>query len=153
MEGLVSGPLLGQSAVCECVLRALPEWFGIEAAVQEYVRSVDDLRTFIVQVQGETAGFLTLKQHTPYAAELYVMGILPRWHRHGFGTALLAAAEAYLRGLAVQYLQVKTLSDKHPDPGYALTRAFYFRSGFRPLQEIEQIWGPDNPCLLMVKRL
>jgi len=42
---------------------------------------------------------------------------------------------------------------RDPDPGYARTRAFYAAMGFEPLEEIVQVWGPDNPCLLLVKRL
>jgi hypothetical protein len=62
-------------------------------------------------------------------------------------------AEAWLRQRGVEYLQVKTLGPSHPDEGYARTRAFYFALGFRPLEEFEQLWDADNPCLLMVKSL
>jgi hypothetical protein len=58
-----------------------------------------------------------------------------------------------LRGQGVEYLQVKTLSDAHPDAGYARTRAFYQAMGFRPLQELPELWGEENPCLQMVKGL
>ena len=33
MEFVIGGPLLGQDAVCELILRSLPQWFGIEEAV------------------------------------------------------------------------------------------------------------------------
>jgi hypothetical protein len=32
----IEGPLLGQGTVCEAILRASPEWFGIEAATAQY---------------------------------------------------------------------------------------------------------------------
>ena len=50
-------------------------------------------------------------------------------------------------------LQVKTLSESHPDAGYAKTRAFYRAMGFHPLEEFKTLWGEANPCLLMVKKL
>lgn len=53
----------------------------------------------------------------------------------------------------VEFLHLKTLSDSDPDRHYAKTRAFYLAVGFRPLEELTALWGKDNPCLLMVKRL
>jgi ribosomal protein S18 acetylase RimI-like enzyme len=58
--------------------------------------------------EGRALGFLTLKLHFPWAAEIYVMGVRPETHRRGIGRALLARAEAYLREQGVEYLQVKT---------------------------------------------
>jgi GNAT superfamily N-acetyltransferase len=93
-----------------------------------------------------------LKQHTRLAAEIYVMGVRRDRHGQGLGTALLEAAEDYLRGRDVEYLQVKTLGPSYPDEGYARTRAFYEARGFVPLEELHDLWE-HNPCLLMVKRL
>jgi GNAT superfamily N-acetyltransferase len=152
-ELLIHGPLTGQSQTVEKILRALPDWFGIESEVQNYVREAAELPAFIAEVDGEASGFLIIKKHNPQAAEVYVMGVLPKVHRHGLGRRLMHAAETWLRGEGVQYLQVKTLADTHPDAGYALTRAFYHRTGFTPLEVLESVWGPENPCLLMVKKL
>ena len=149
----IEGPLLGQGAVCEMILRALPEWFGIEEATAQYVRDVDDLPTFVAFEGGRAVGFMTVKQHFPQSAELYVLGVLPEMHQRGVGRALLSAVEAYLREQGVEYVQVKTLSASHPDPGYAKTRAFYEAMGFKPLEEFPTLWGEANPCLLMVKTL
>jgi hypothetical protein len=46
---------------------------------------------------------------------------------------------------------VKTLSPRAADEGYAATRAFYFSCGFRPLEEMPELWGPDQPALQMIK--
>jgi GNAT superfamily N-acetyltransferase len=137
-----------RSRLCERVLRALPEWFGIEEATAAYIRDVADLPTFGI---GDDA-LLSLKLHTPRAAELYVMGVRPELHGRGLGTALLLAAEQYLRGQGVEYLHVKTLGPSDPDPGYARTRQFYEARGFVPLEELHDLWE-QNPCLLLVKRL
>jgi len=145
--------LLGQSPVCELILRALPDWFGVEAALLDYVRAVNDLPTVVARVEGRPAGFFTVKQHFPQAAEAYVLGVLPAYHRMGIGRAMFERAEEYLRALGVVYLQVKTLGPSHPDPGYAATRAFYERMGFCPLEEFRQLWDESNPCLVMVKWL
>ncbi len=149
----VYGPLLGQSGLCAPILRALPDWFGIESATRQYIQDIDGLPTFLAQIESETIGFLSLKLHNSYAAEIHVMGILPGWHKQGIGRALLEAAQNWLRTQGVEYLQVKTLSASHPDPFYARTRAFYNRLGFRPLEEFPSLWGSENPCLLLVKAL
>jgi ribosomal protein S18 acetylase RimI-like enzyme len=131
------------------VLAALPGWFGIEEAVHTYARDVAGLPTFAAGRDG----FLALRQHTDAAAEIHVMGVRPESHRRGLGTALLRAAEAFLRERGVQYLQVKTLGPSHPSEHYAATRSFYAARGFRPLEELTAIWGEANPCLIMVKHL
>jgi ribosomal protein S18 acetylase RimI-like enzyme len=138
------------------ILRALPQWFGIEEATQHYIEAASDHPTILAR---DTAcgdlpiGFLTLRQHSPAAAEVYVMGVLPTYHRRGVGRALLSAAEAYLCATGVRFLQVKTLSDKHPDAGYRQTRAFYAAMGFCLLEEFPNLWGAHNPCWQLIKAL
>jgi GNAT superfamily N-acetyltransferase len=152
-EPRVRGPLRAQGAACEAVLRALPDWFGIEESIREYVRDVDDLPTFVA-VDGErVVGLLALTLHSSQAAEIHVMGVLADRHRGGVGRALVAAAENWLREQGAGYLTVKTLSATVPDPSYAATRAFYAAMGFVPLMELPGLWGPENPCLLMLEKL
>jgi ribosomal protein S18 acetylase RimI-like enzyme len=141
----------GTSAVCAPILRALPQWFGLEDANIAYIADIEAHLTFVATVEAEPVGFLTLVQHTPSAAEIHVMGVLPTQHRQGTGRALVAAAEAYLQAQGVRFLQVKTLSARHPDAGYAKTRAFYQAVGFVPLEEFSDLWGEQNPCLQMIK--
>ncbi|MDX9953188.1 MAG: GNAT family N-acetyltransferase [Anaerolineae bacterium] len=149
----ITQPLLGQSAVCEPILRALPEWFGIEESTRQYVREIEALPTLLARREEQVLGFLTLKRHSPWAAELYVMGVLPQAHRQGIGRALVTQAEAVLRAQGVEFFQVKTLAPTHPDPGYARTRAFYEAQGFRPLEILPTLWDAENPCLVMIKSL
>ena len=149
----VEGPVYGKSALCEPILRLLPDWFGIEAAIVQYAAEIDHLPTFLASDSGEVLGFLTLKQHYPTAAEVLVMGIRPKAHRRGIGRALVTQAQAWLMGQGVEYLQVKTLGPSHPDAQYAKTRAFYQALGFHPLEEFRQIWDEHNPCLILVKKV
>ena len=138
-----------RSELCREILAALPDWFGWPDSVERYILDVAELPTFAVGRDG----FLSLKLHSEAAAELYVMGVRPESHRRGIGTALLDAAEAFLRDREVEYLQVKTLGWSHPSKHYASTRSFYGARGFRPLEELTELWGEGNPCLIMVKRL
>ena len=153
MEAIVTGPVPGTSAECTAILRSLPEWFGIEESILQYSTEIEHLPTFLVKVDDNVAGFLSLKQHNPFSAEILVMGIRPEFQRHGFGKLLLNAAQEWLDQQGVEYLQVKTLGPSNHDPNYAKTREFYLRMGFRPLEELPQVWDEHNPCLILVKRL
>lgn len=150
---VIQGPFFGKSEVCESILRALPQWFGIEEALVQYIKDIEALPTLLASVDSENAGFLTIKQHNDYAAELYVMGIHSEFHRQGIGRALVNQAEEVLRQRGIEYWQVKTLAPSYPELYYARTRMFYLAMGFRPLEEFKEIWGKASPCLLMVKRL
>jgi ribosomal protein S18 acetylase RimI-like enzyme len=147
----VTGPYLGQSAVCAPILHALPEWFGIPEATAEYITEIETLPTLLAHLDHQVVGFLSIKQHNSYSAELYVMGVHPSAHRKGVGRALVKTAEDKLHQQGVEFFQVKTLSSTHPDKNYAKTRAFYEAMGFRPLEEFPTLWGEHNPCLLMIK--
>lgn len=142
-----------KSDVTDTVLHALPEWFGIESAIKEYVEGVVPSKFYVAYDGEDPVGFLSIVAHNPHTSEIYVMGILEPFHRQGIGSALLNAAEDDLRKDNVRFLMVKTLAGSHPDVHYAMTREFYTRSGFYPLEEIREIWGPSNPCLIMVRAL
>ncbi len=152
-EPTYDGPLMGVSTLCEPVLRALPEWFGIEEALRRYVGEIDGLPAFVARVDGRAVGFLTLRQHYDASAELHLIAVMKRWQRQGVGRRLLDTAERYLRERGVRVLYVKTLGPSHPDVHYARTRAFYEGVGFLPLEEFPTVWNPQNPCLIMVKSL
>ncbi|MCX6032150.1 MAG: GNAT family N-acetyltransferase [Chloroflexi bacterium] len=153
MSFTITGPHLGQAAVCIPIVRSLPEWFGIEADIVHYAAAIDHLPTFLAGNPAGAGGFLSLKQHNPYAAEVYVMGVRRECQRTGIGRRLLQDAEAWLRSQNVEYLQAKTLGPSDDDENYARTRAFYLAMGFRPLEECMQIWDAQNPCLILIKRL
>jgi GNAT superfamily N-acetyltransferase len=149
----IDGPFFGKASICVPILRSLPAWFGIEEAIIQYAAELDHLPTFLASEAGEVRGFLSIKQHYPASAEVFVMGIREVAHRQGMGRALLHQAHEWLKEQGVEYLQVKTLGPSHPDENYAKTRAFYLAMGFKPLEEFPQIWDKGNPCLIMIKRL
>ena len=131
----------------------LPTWFGIPAAVEDYIARADRSPTIIASLGDEDVGLLTLVRHSPYAAEVYVMAVLPEFHRRGIGGALLEHAEDVLAAEGIEFLQVKTLAPSKPDEGYDKTRAFYQANGFRALEEFPDLWDPGNPALQMIKAI
>ncbi len=139
-----------RSRIAQAVLRDLPEWFGIEESTRQYIEDAATLPTFAAEPD---LGFLCLKQHTPRAAEVYVLGVRREQQRRGIGRALVAEAERWCRMHGIRYLQVKTLGPSRPDSGYDATRAFYEAVGFVALEELHGLWSHDNPALILVKGL
>ncbi len=142
----------GERELCEKILRALPDWFGIEEALVQYVADSETYPTWIAERDAAGVGFITVRRHFPLAAEVHCMAVSPEFHRSGIGRAMIAFVERSLRDDGCEYLQVKTLGPSRPNEHYDRTRAFYAALGFRALEEFPELW-PGNPCLLMVKRL
>jgi ribosomal-protein-alanine N-acetyltransferase len=138
---------------CNSILRALPRWFGIEEAIVNYTKAVENLPTFVAKIDGEVVGFLSLESHNPYTSEIHVMTVRELFHRMGIGKALVTAAENYSHSNGAEFLMVKTLAPSAINEPYDRTRAFYLSVGFRPLQEFKKIWDGNNTCLVMVKSL
>ncbi len=139
--------------ICEKVLRALPDWFGIEESTRQYIQDSATMPFFAAVEQNRPIAFLALHRHNLHTFEIHVMGVLPEHHRTGAGRALVARAAAYAAGCGARFLTVKTLAASHPDPGYALTRRFYEAEGFLPLEVFDDLWGEANPCLMLARVL
>lgn len=135
------------------LLASVPEWFGLPEANLEYVEAARTMETWVVRNDaGAAVGVTLVVRHFPETAEVHLTVVDRAHHGEGVGTAMLAAVEADARAAGVRLLEVKTLGASHPDPNYARTRQFYARRGFLPLEETD-LWGPDNPCLILVKPL
>ncbi len=78
VEVVVDGPLLDGSADVERILRTLPDWFGIESSLLEFVADAGRMPTFFARVADEVVGFLMIRQHFQASAEVHVMAPLSR---------------------------------------------------------------------------
>lgn len=143
----------GKAEFASSVLRSLPNWFGIEQAIVDYVEAVKRLPTFVATVDNEDSGFLSVDYHNAWTAEIHVMAVKEQYHRKGVGRALVKVAEAHARKRGAEYMMVKTLGPSRSNAEYDRTREFYLSVGFRPLEEFKTIWDEHNPCLILVKRL
>jgi GNAT superfamily N-acetyltransferase len=101
---------------------------------------------------GDPVGVLLARRHFAEAAEIYLLAVELSLHWHGVGRALVAALETDLIADGCRILQVKTLGPSKPHGGYERTRRFYTSVGFWPLEEVD-LWGLENPCLILVKTL
>lgn len=140
--------------ICEKILRALPDWFGIESAIVDYIKDVFSMDTWIASTaEQKIIGFISIKKHNAVTAEIHVMGVMSEYHRSGIGRLLVNEAEKYLALSCFKFLTVKTLSESRPNKEYDQTRQFYLKMGFDPVEEFKTLWDEYNPCLLLIKNI
>lgn len=135
------------------ILESLPNWFGIQESTQEYISESSNLPFFAAIDESKPLGFISIKENNRYTAEIYVMGVLPDCHNQGIGTSLLNRVLQWTKEKGYEFLQVKTLDDSHPDFHYGKTRKFYTSVGFKPLECLPELWGRENPCLIMIQHI
>lgn len=145
----ITGPAPMAAALAERILRALPQWFGVEPALLAYAADAQVLPNLVAMADGIPVGFVNLRQHNAVTLEINCIAVVPAHHGQGIGTALVNAAADWWSGRGGKLLQVKTIGPSRLDLNYARTRAFYVARGFLPVEEFMQVW-PGYPCLLLV---
>ena len=137
----------------EQLLRGLPEWFGIEQSLLDYVEHSRTLPTTAALDGDEVVGACVVRHHFPRSAEIELLAVRRDRHRQGIGRRLVEHVAGALRSEGIALLQVKTFGPSGDSPEYELTRAFYESIGFIPLEELRELWDEDNPCLILVMPL
>ncbi len=140
-----------KQTICDEILHALPDWFGMEEGIRDYIDHVGAMRFITMTLYGKVVGFCALKINYTMNADLYVLGIFEEFHGQGLGTRLIRFIQEYCRQQSIPYMTVKTLSERRPDPSYLKTRSFYESVGFKPFEEFPLLWSKENPCLYMLK--
>lgn len=133
------------------VLKDLPEWFGLDDALNEYVINSSKYLLWVAKENDELLGFISLKETALKVAEIYCMGVKKEWHKQGVGTRLFASFEKYAK-LNYAYIQVKTVEYGHYKE-YDQTINFYKSVGFTEFEVFPTLWDKWNPCLVMIKAL
>ncbi|MBR5345023.1 MAG: GNAT family N-acetyltransferase [Clostridia bacterium] len=134
------------------ILEALPDWFGIPEAREQYIRESRGLVFFAAMKNDRAVGFLCLKETGDSTVELAVMGVLKEEHRQGIGRSLFQAAKVYARTAGYEFMQVKTVQ-MGCYPEYDVTNRFYQSVGFKEFEVIPTLWGKENPCQIYVMAL
>ena len=142
-----------KSHICNTILRTLPNWFGVESAVLDFVNKTSSMPFFAAFDGDIPIGFVALKIHNPYTSEIYVMGVFQEYHRRGIGKNLIEYCKSFCIDNKTEYLTVKTLDESAQSDSYAKTRQFYLAMGFRPVEVFPLHWDKDNPCLFMAMHL
>ena len=138
-------------AVVAEVLKDLPEWFGISESMQAYIEGSKDLQVWAAYQEGDLLGFVSLSYSSEDCAEIDCLGVKKAYQGRGIGSQLLAAFESEARK-NVDYLQVKTVAEGS-NKDYDRTNVFYRSLGFKKLEIFPQLWGPQNPCQILIKKM
>ena len=127
-------------------LRDLPEWFGIPESTQAYIEGAKDLRV----------GCLSRK----WCSRVYkfiifewsdCLGVKKSFQGQGIGRELITTIEREAVK-QVDYLQVKTVAEGS-NKDYDRTNVFYRSLGFKKLEIFPQLWDPQNPCQILIKKI
>jgi len=143
----------GDPKVCETILRSLPDWFGIEESTKAYIVESSKLPMIIGYDKEVPVAFVNIKNHGIHTSEIYVMGILPEFHRQKIGFQILNEVEKRMAFQGVSFLQVKTLAQDRECRFYNKTRLFYKSYGFLEVEVFPTLWGEANPCQLLIKSI
>ena len=138
-------------AVVAKVLKDLPEWFGIPESTQAYIEGVKDLQVWAAFQESDLLGFVSLSYSSEDCAEIDCLGVNKAHQGRGIGSQLLATLESEACK-KVDYLQVKTVAEGS-NKDYDRTNIFYRSLGFKKLEIFPQLWGPQNPCQILIKKM
>ena len=141
-----------KQSVTRAVLEALPDWFGIPQAREEYIQASAQQSCFCVFAADRPIGFLALKETGKSTAEVAVMGVLKEYHRQGVGTALFDCAKKTAAEQGYSFLQVKTVRMGCYE-SYDRTNLFYLSLGFQEFEVFPTLWDEWNPCQIYVMAL
>ena len=138
-------------AVVAEVLKDLPEWFGIPESTQAYIEGAKTLQVWAAYQESDLVGFVSLSYSSEDCAEIDCLGIKKAHQGRGIGSQLLAILESEARK-KVDYLQVETVTEGS-NKDYDRTNDFYRGLGFKKLEIFPQLWNPQNPCQILIKKM
>lgn len=141
-----------KQTITRYILEALPDWFEIPEAREEYVRASVGKQFLCAYEGNRPVGFLYLKQTGKDTAELAVIGVLKEHHREGIGRKLFEEAKRTAREKGCSFLQVKTVQMGKYD-AYDKTNLFYISLGFKEFEVFPTLWDEWNPCQIYVMAL
>ena len=137
-------------AVVAEVLKDLPEWFGIPESTQAYIEGAKDLKVWTAFQKSDLLGFVSLSYSKWRLCRDWLSRCKKAHQGRGIGSQLLATLESEACK-NVDYLQVKTVAEGS-NKDYDRTNVFYRSLGFKKLEIFPQLWGPQNPCQILIKK-
>ena len=140
-----------KKAVVAEVLKDLPEWFGIPESTQAYIEGATTLQVWAAYQESDLTGFVSLSYSSEDCAEIDCLGVKKGHQGRGIGSQLLANLESEA-GKQVDYLQVKIVAEGS-NKDYDRTNVFYRSLGFKKLEIFPQLWEPQNPCQILIKKM
>lgn len=130
--------------ISRSILEALPEWFGIPEAREQYIKESATQPLFAALDAEKAIGSLCLKETGKETVELSVMGVLKDYHRKGIGRKLFDQAKKAAGNHGYSFMQVKTVQmGRYAE--YDATNRFYLSLGFKEFEVFPTLWDERNP--------
>lgn len=141
-----------KKAIAREILEALPDWFGLPEAREEYIAASLHQKFYVAIENKRHIGFLCLNETGKDTVELTVMGVLKEFHRHGIGRNLFTRAREDSTKVGYSFMQVKTVQQGRYKE-YDATNKFYISLGFKDFEIFPSLWNVQNPCQIYVMSL
>lgn len=131
------------------MLEALPGWFGIPEAREEYIEDSVGKPFYCARKNEKNIGFLYLKETGKDTVELAVIGVLKEYHHNGIGKVLFEYAKKEIQEKGYSFIQVKTVQMGKYET-YDETNRFYLALGFKEFEVFPTLWDKWNPCQVYI---
>lgn len=138
--------------ICREILKELPEWFGLPESTKEYIEYSGNMNFWADIENNQARVFIAIKENSDYTVEIYVMGVLKKFHRNKVGYNLFKSAYDYCEKQGYEFIQVKTVKEGCYKE-YDITNAFYKKLGFREFECFPTLWDEWNPCQIYIKAI
>ena len=140
---------LEKKKIARNVLEALPGWFGIPEAREEYIEDSVGKPFYGARKNEKNIGFLYLKETGKDTVELAVIGVLKEYHHNGIGKVLFEYAKKEIQEKGYSFIQVKTVQMGKYET-YDETNRFYLALGFKEFEVFPTLWDKWNPCQVYI---
>ncbi len=138
--------------LCQTIIAALPEWFGIEEYNVRYAKDAAIMEGLVATVDGDPVGLLVHKTEIDPHLELSVLnihwlGVQPTLHRKGAGSALMAAVFDLAHARGLDTVTVESLDPAAEYEFYLRTFSFYEKHGFSVYRHF--FHDPEDPMVAL----
>ena len=104
-------------------------------------------RTWVAEEDGTAIGFVVANRQTALVGHIVTLDVLESWRRHGVGTRLMDAAEAWARAQGLEMIYLETAEDNVP------AQQFYAGRGYSKSEKVENYYASGIAAWVMVKGL
>lgn len=137
--------------IASSILKDLPKWFGLDESTKEYIESVKNYPMFSAFEENQAIGFYSVREENKDVLDMYVLGVIKKYHNKGVGTLLQNYVDNYALEQGYKYLMVLTLAKKANNEEYLQTRNFYLKMNYIDFYQDDNIFDANNPCQIMMK--
>ena len=116
------------------------------AELEKFIRR-PSASTWVAEAGENIVGFVVANREQHDTGHIITLDVVEDRRRAGVGTALMNAAEGWVRQQGARFIYLETAEDN------AAAQSFYRRRGYQKLRGLENYYGNGTAAWLMAKRL